>query len=63
LRKLADSGSTILISSHLLAEMEHTVDDVVIINRGKVIVDGSIKELTSQGSLEDAFMRAIEAAK
>jgi ABC-2 type transport system ATP-binding protein len=63
LRNLADAGSTILISSHLLAEMEHTVDDVVIINRGKMIVDGPIKEVTSQGSLEDAFMRAIEAAK
>jgi ABC-2 type transport system ATP-binding protein len=63
LRKLADSGSTILISSHLLAEMEHTVDDVVIINRGKMIVDGPIKDVTSQGSLEDAFMRAIEAAR
>ncbi|GAB3112645.1 ABC transporter ATP-binding protein [Janibacter alkaliphilus] len=45
LRSLADSGKTILISSHLLQEVETTVDDVVIIANGRLVREGSIEEL------------------
>jgi len=45
LRELSAQGRTILISSHLLAEVEQTVDDVVIIDRGRLIRSGSIAEL------------------
>ena len=56
LRKLAEGGRTILVSSHQLAEMQNTVDDVIIINKGKLIASGSIKEVIGDGSLEDAFL-------
>ena len=56
LRKLAEGGRTILVSSHQLAEMQNTVDDVLIINKGKLIASGSMKEVIGDGSLEDAFL-------
>jgi ABC-2 type transport system ATP-binding protein len=45
---------TIIISTHILSEAEATCDRVVIINRGKIVADGSTKSLgqsTSQGNL------------
>jgi len=42
LRSLADQGRTILISSHLLTEMQQTVDEVVIIAHGKLVYEGSL---------------------
>jgi len=45
LRHLAGQGRTILVSSHLLSEVRQTVDDVVIIRRGKLIRHGSLAEL------------------
>ena len=56
LRKLAEGGRTILVSSHQLAEMQNTVDDVIIINKGKLIASGTMKEVIGDGSLEDAFL-------
>ena len=56
LRKLAEGGRTILVSSHQLAEMQNTVDDVIIINKGKLIASGSMKEVIRDGSLEEAFL-------
>ncbi len=46
LRGLAAQGRTILFSSHVLAEVEQTVDEVVVISRGKVVARGSLDELT-----------------
>jgi ABC-2 type transport system ATP-binding protein len=48
LRNLASEGRTILVSSHLLAEMAHTVDDVVIISGGSLRAQGPLSSLTSQ---------------
>lgn len=59
LRKLADSGSTILVSSHQLAEMQHTIDDVLIINQGNLVTQGTIDEITHGQSLEDAFLKLV----
>ena len=57
LRKLADQGRTILVSSHQLAEMQHTVDDVIIINRGEIVTEGPIKKIVGKGTLEEAFLK------
>ena len=46
LRSLASEGRAVLISSHVLAEVEQTVDEVVIINKGKFVAHGSVEELT-----------------
>jgi ABC-2 type transport system ATP-binding protein len=46
LRHLAhDQGRTVLVSSHLLAEIEQTVDRVVIVGAGRLVREGSIDEL------------------
>ena len=47
LRSLADEGRTVLISSHLLSEVEQTVDRVVIIAQGKLVYEGDLKDLES----------------
>ena len=45
LRHLSGQGKTILISSHMLSEVEQTVDDVVIIANGRLIQQGSVTDL------------------
>ncbi len=48
LRHLAAQGKTILVSSHLLAEVEQTVDDVVIIANGHKVAEGPIAKLRGE---------------
>jgi len=48
LRHLSSQGKTILISSHMLSEVEQTVDDVVIIANGKLIRQGAIGDLPTE---------------
>lgn len=50
LRELADDGRTILVSSHLLSEVRQTVDDVVVIAKGKLRYVGSLADLDRAGS-------------
>jgi ABC-2 type transport system ATP-binding protein len=50
LRGLAHEGRTILVSSHVLAEMSQTVDEVVIINKGKLIKKAPVEELLKGGA-------------
>lgn len=56
LRSLARDGRTILVSSHQLAELQNTVDDVIIIHKGKLIAQGTIDEVRGEGTLEEAFL-------
>jgi ABC-2 type transport system ATP-binding protein len=45
LRRLAGEGKAVLVSSHVLSEVEETCDRVVIINRGKLVREGSVSDL------------------
>ncbi len=45
LRLRAANGNTVFVSSHLLAEVEHLADEVVVINRGRLVVAGPIADL------------------
>jgi ABC-2 type transport system ATP-binding protein len=57
LQTLAAEGRTVLVSSHLLAEVSLTVDRVLIIDHGRLLADGSLEELTSDGqTLEDVYL-------
>jgi ABC-2 type transport system ATP-binding protein len=57
LRDLAEEGRTIVLSSHLLDEVERTCDQIAIADQGKVIRQGPIAELTREhGRLEDWFL-------
>ena len=48
LRGFAYAGGTVLVSSHLLAEVAQTVDDVVIIAKGRLVTQSSLAELAKQ---------------
>jgi ABC-2 type transport system ATP-binding protein len=57
LRWFAEQGRTVLISSHMLAEAAQTVDQVVIIDRGRRVASGRLDALTEHGTtLEDVFL-------
>jgi ABC-2 type transport system ATP-binding protein len=64
LRSLAAEGRTILLSSHQLAEVAQTVDDVVILQR-TLRYHGPLTELTGGGeaSLEDQFFALVDAER
>ena len=47
-RSLASEGRTVLISSHVLAEIAQTVDRVLIISRGRLVLSSSLAELTAR---------------
>ena len=48
LRRLASEGRTVLVSSHVLAEVAQTVDQVLIISRGRLVLSSSLAELTAR---------------
>jgi ABC-2 type transport system ATP-binding protein len=49
LRQYAASGKTVLLSSHVLSEAAQTVDDIVVIHKGRLVHQGSIDELAQLG--------------
>jgi ABC-2 type transport system ATP-binding protein len=51
IRGLAAGGHTVLVSSHLLAEVAQTVDTVVIIDHGRLVTQSSLAELTAQAGI------------
>jgi ABC-2 type transport system ATP-binding protein len=63
LRELAVAGRTILVSSHQLAELEHTIDDVIILHKGTLIASGTKAVITQGRSLEEAFLALTLAAE
>jgi len=48
LREFATQGRTVLVSSHVLAEVAQTVDQVLIINRGRLIAESPLAQLTAR---------------
>jgi ABC-2 type transport system ATP-binding protein len=48
LRGLAREGRAVLVSSHVLAEVSQTADDVVVINRGRSVAQGTLTELIAR---------------
>jgi ABC-2 type transport system ATP-binding protein len=63
LRGMAAEGATVLVSSHILAEVAHTVDSVVILDRGHLVTQSSLADLTiGAQDLEDAFFKLTREA-
>jgi ABC-2 type transport system ATP-binding protein len=57
LRQFADQGRTVLVSSHVLAEVAQTVDQVLIIDRGRLIKTVRLDQLAASArSLEDLYL-------
>jgi len=63
LREFADRGGAVLLSSHLLREIEVIADHLVIIGGGRVLADGTREELLAgpDGGLEELFLRLTAA--
>jgi ABC-2 type transport system ATP-binding protein len=57
LRGLAAEGTAVLVSSHMLAEVAQTVDQVVIVDRGRAVAQSGLAELTAGADLEDVFLQ------
>jgi ABC-2 type transport system ATP-binding protein len=49
IRSFVDEGRTVFLSSHLLDEVEKTADEVAIVDRGRVVVQGPIREVVAGG--------------
>jgi ABC-2 type transport system ATP-binding protein len=49
IRSFVDEGRTVFLSSHLLDEVEKTADEVAIVDRGRVVVQGRVRELLAGG--------------
>jgi ABC-2 type transport system ATP-binding protein len=62
LRGVAAQGRTVLVSSHVLSEVEQTVDDVVVIHRGRLVRSGPIASLLSGEGVRVRSPRAAELA-
>ena len=62
LRRFAERGNAVLVSSHQLGEMEQMADEAVVIHQGRLIRQASMSELTAGGSmsLEDAFLEMTQ---
>ncbi len=60
--EVADAGKTVLVSSHLLSEMELMADDVVIIAQGRLISQGPLSALRGNGSRQVLVRTAQVAA-
>ncbi|MFH9350343.1 ABC transporter ATP-binding protein [Kitasatospora sp. NPDC017646] len=56
-RRLADEGRTVFVSSHMMAEMEHTADRLVVIGRGRLIADESLAEFSARNAESDVAVR------
>jgi len=57
MRAFASEGGTVFVSSHHLAEIEDTVDHVVVIDHGRLVADAPLAQFTAGAhSLEDAFL-------
>ncbi len=58
LRDFAERGGTVLLSSHLLHEVERIADELVLIGHGRVVARGTKDQLLrSGGTLEDIFLQ------
>jgi ABC-2 type transport system ATP-binding protein len=63
LRDFAAEGGTVLVSSHMLAEVAQTIDSAVIIHHGRLVVQAPVAELTADGTdLETAFFHLTREA-
>jgi ABC-2 type transport system ATP-binding protein len=60
LRSLAAEGRTVLVSSHVLSEMSQTVDDVIVIGRGRLIAHAPLEELTGSSTVPSGSVPQIQ---
>jgi ABC-2 type transport system ATP-binding protein len=62
LRSLAEQGRAVLVSSHLMSELEGSADHLVVVGRGKVIADTTVAELIAAASGDRISLRTTAQA-
>jgi ABC-2 type transport system ATP-binding protein len=62
MRTLAEQGRTVFVSSHLLAEMANTADQLVVIGRGKLIAATSMSEFLSRSGVDTVRVRSPQSS-
>ncbi|GAB3653167.1 CocE/NonD family hydrolase [Actinocorallia lasiicapitis] len=61
--RYAATGRTVILSSHLLSEVEQTCTHVVVMARGRKVADGTVAEIVGGRGLEDVFLEIIGAGQ
>ncbi|MFJ2441192.1 ABC transporter ATP-binding protein [Streptomyces sp. NPDC087658] len=61
-RRLAAEGRTVFVSSHLMSEMEHTADQLIVIGRGELIAAESLTEFSARGTRQSITVGTPAAA-
>ena len=62
MKALAAEGRTVLVSSHLMSEMENTADHLIVIGRGRLIADCTVAEFIARNSSASVRVRTPQAA-
>lgn len=67
MRRHADEGGAVLLTTHSLAVAEAVADDIVVMNRGRSVAQGTLSELRSRvgddaADLEEIFLRLVDEA-
>ncbi|MGI6472116.1 MAG: ABC transporter ATP-binding protein [Candidatus Methanomethylophilaceae archaeon] len=66
IREIADSGVTVLLSSHNMHEVEYLCDRVAMINKGRIIMQGTPAELLEKYdalNLEEVFVKGVKSVE
>ena len=61
-----ERGRTVILSSHIMSEVEKLCDDVAILHRGRILVQGTLDEVKGQAgtdSIEEIFFSLIDACE
>ncbi|MFF3676017.1 ABC transporter ATP-binding protein [Streptomyces sp. NPDC002120] len=61
-RRLAAEGRTVFVSSHLMSEMEHTADQLIVIGRGELIAAESLAEFSARGTRQSVTVSTPASA-
>ncbi|MFI6982149.1 ABC transporter ATP-binding protein [Embleya sp. NPDC050154] len=57
MKRLADEGRTVLVSSHLMSEMALTADHLIVIGRGRLVADTGLEEFIERSSTHSVLVR------
>ncbi|MEW2354206.1 ATP-binding cassette domain-containing protein [Spirillospora sp. NPDC029432] len=60
--RLAAEGRTVFVSSHLMSEMEHTADDLIVIGRGELIAAEPLADFAARGTRQSVTVRTPDPA-
>jgi ABC-2 type transport system ATP-binding protein len=67
LRRMAQKGVTLFFTSHVLHVVERLCDEVAVIDRGRIVAQGTLdqiraqREVSADASLEDVFLKLVAA--